>query len=153
MKWFMFTLALFFTLYWIFLLSGIVVFEDYNLIGKLEIYKYLSAELLLMMFFWIAFTGRGYCYYCPLGTLLGGMGKIFGQKIITNQTKCLNCGQCNQACPMAIDLQRNASKGKSGASVRCVGCGHCVDACPAKTLSYTTTFLTSQTVKFKSSDQ
>jgi len=140
-KWFMFALALFFTVYWILMLSGVQIFENYNLIGKIEIYKYLSAELLMMMFFWIAFVGRGYCYYCPLGTLIGFMGRISGQKITTNQTKCINCGQCNSACPMAIDLQSNALKGKPVTSLRCVGCGHCVDACVTKNLSYTTTFL------------
>ncbi len=142
LKWVMFALALFFTGYWLLLLSGIQTIENYNLIGKIEIYKYLSAELLMMMFFWIIFVGRGYCYYCPLGTVLGFISKISGQKIITNLTKCINCGQCNLACPMAIDLQSNALKGEPVTSLRCVGCGHCVDACRPKTLSYTTTFLT-----------
>lgn len=141
LKWVMFALALFFTGYWILLLSGIQPLENYNLIGKIEIYKYLSAELLMMMFFWIAFVGRGYCYYCPLGTVLGFISKISGQKIITSLTKCINCGQCNLACPMAIDLQSKAMKGEPVTSLRCVGCGHCVDACKTNNLSYTTTFL------------
>ena len=140
-KWFIFILALIFTAYWILLLFGVWVFRDYDLIGKLEIYKYLSAELLMMMFFWIVFTGRGYCYYCPLGTLLGLLGRISGQKIITNNTKCINCNQCNIECPMTIDIKSNALKGEPVTSLRCVGCGHCVDACPAGTLCYTTTFL------------
>lgn len=141
LKWFMVALALFFTGYWILLLSGVLTLENYNLISKIEIYKYLSAELLMMMFFWIVFVGRGYCYYCPMGTVLGFMSKISGQKIITNLTKCINCGACNSACPMAIDLQSNALKGEPVTSIRCVGCGHCVDACNTKNLSYTTTFL------------
>ena len=141
LKWFLFILALIFTAYWILLLFGMSVFRDYDLIGKLEIYKYLSAELLMMMFFWIVFTGRGYCYYCPLGTLLGLLGRISGQKIITNNTKCINCNQCNIACPMTIDIKSKALKGEPVTSLRCVGCGHCVDACTAETLSYTTTFL------------
>lgn len=141
MKWFMFALAIFFTAYWSLLCVGVPVFENYNLIGKLEIYKYLSAELLMMMFFWIVFVGRGYCYYCPLGTLLGFVGRSAGQKIITNHTKCINCSQCNAACPMAIDIQKSALKGEPVTSLRCVGCGHCVDACVTKNLSYTTTFL------------
>jgi hypothetical protein len=35
LKWFIFILALFFTVYWILLLFGVSVFRDYNLIGKL----------------------------------------------------------------------------------------------------------------------
>jgi len=137
----LFTLALFFTLYWVLLLFGIPLFGDYDLIGKIENYKYLSAELLMMMFFWIIFIGRGYCYYCPLGTLLGFLGRLAGQKIITNRTECINCKQCNAACPMTIDINSKALKGEPVTSLRCVGCGHCVDACTTQTLSYTTTFL------------
>lgn len=141
LKWLMFAMALLFSGYWILLLSGALTLENYNLISKIEIYKYLSAELLMMMFFWIVFVGRGYCYYCPMGTVLGFISKLSGQKIMTNLTKCINCGQCNSACPMAIELQSNASKGEPVTSLRCVGCGHCVDACITKNLSYTTTFL------------
>jgi len=147
LKWFIFILALFFTVYWVLLLLGVPVSGEYDLISKLEIYKYLSAELLMMMFFWIVFTGRGYCYYCPLGTLLGFLGKISGQKIITNNTECINCNQCNFACPMTIDIKSKALKGEPVTSLRCVGCGHCVDACTSGTLSYTTTFLSMNSKK------
>ncbi len=147
-KWVAFILALFFTGYWVLLLFGMPVFGDYGLIIKLENLKYLSAELLMMMFFWIVFVGRGYCYYCPLGTLLGLMGKISKQKIITNNTECVNCNQCNLVCPMSIDINSKALKGEPVTSLRCVGCGHCVDACTTKTLSYTTAF-SSRTSKKK----
>ncbi|MBE6067196.1 MAG: hypothetical protein E7211_05755 [Clostridium lundense] len=51
------------------------------------------------MFFWVAFIGRGYCYYCPLGTVLGIIGKAAGQKITTDNAKCAQCSKCNSACP------------------------------------------------------
>jgi polyferredoxin len=141
LKWVLFILSIAFTLYWIILISGVAVFENYGLVSKLEVYKYLSAELLMMMFFWIVFIGRGYCYYCPLGTILGLLGKIVGQKIITNHTDCINCKRCNQACPMTIDINSRSIKGEPVDSLRCVGCGHCVDVCPTKTLGYSTIFL------------
>lgn len=137
----LFALALLFMFYWVLLLFGLPLFGDYDLIAKIENYKYLSAELLMMMFLWVVFSGRGYCYYCPLGTLLGFLGRISGQKIMTNTTDCINCKQCNAACPMTIDINSKALKGEPVTSLRCVGCGHCVDICPAKTLSYATTFL------------
>ena len=149
LKWIIFILSLFFAVYWILLLVGVPVFENYNLMSKLENYKYLSAELLMMMFFWIALSGRGYCYYCPLGTLLGFIGRVSGQRIITNKTECVNCNQCNISCPMMIDIKSKALKGEPVTSLRCVGCGHCVDACTTETLSYTTTFLSKIRLKYK----
>ncbi len=50
----------------------------------------------MMMFFWIAFIGRGYCYFCPLGTVLSLFAKIAGQKIKTDNTKCVNYNKCNK---------------------------------------------------------
>jgi len=93
------------------------------------------------MFFWIAFIGRGYCYYCPLGTVLGFLGKLSGQRIKTDNTKCVHCNQCNLACPMSIDIISKAKSGEEVSDISCVGCGHCVDACPSRTLYYSTRFL------------
>ena len=148
-KWAIFAIGIFFLLYWVLLLLGFQVFENYLLIGKLEVYKYLSAELLGMMFFWIVLTGRGYCYYCPLGTVLGYLGKLSGQRIVTDHTECIDCNQCNIACPLTIDIRGKALTGEPVTSLNCVGCGHCVDVCPTKTLSYSTYFLGRTSKKMK----
>jgi ferredoxin-type protein NapH len=141
LRWIFLAIALFFTFYWILFLVGIPLYGNIQVVRKVEEYTYLSGELLMAMFFWVAFIGRGYCYYCPLGTVLGLLGKAAGQKIITNNTECIQCNQCNQTCGMSIDIRSKAQKGEAVTDLRCVGCGHCVDACPARTLSYTTKFL------------
>lgn len=133
-------LALFISLYWILLLMGIPSSES-DIIGQIETYKYLTTELLMAMFFWVVFVGRGYCYYCPLGTILGLLSKTIGQKIITNSVSCIQCGRCNKACPMSIDIKSRAKVGSPVSELRCVGCGHCVDICPTETLVYSTNFL------------
>lgn len=140
LQWLFLILSLFFTFYWVLRILGVPLIGDPQLISKVETYKYLSGELLMAMFFWVVFFGRSYCYYCPLGTVLGVLGKVAGQKIVTNQSKCLKCSRCNQACPMSIDIKTRAQFGEPIASLRCVGCGHCVDACPTKNLAYTTKF-------------
>jgi hypothetical protein len=66
----------------------------------------------MAMFFWVVFLGRGYCYYCPLGTVLAWVGKLAGQQINTNKSKCTKCNQCNAICPMSIDIKSKAEKGK-----------------------------------------
>jgi len=141
LRWAFLSLSLFFTIWWILFLLGIQVFGNFQLISQIENYKYLSAELLIMMFFWVAFIGRGYCYYCPLGTVLSLLSKLAGQKIVTNQSECIKCNRCNIACPMSIDIKSKAQIGKAVTDSRCVGCGHCVDTCPTKTLDYSTKFL------------
>lgn len=141
LRWIFFAVAVFFTAWWILLLSGIPVAGDFQVMSRIEVYKYLSTELLMMLFFWVAFIGRGYCYYCPLGTLLALISRWVGQRIVTNKTQCVQCNRCNIACPMSIDIRGQAETGNAVRSLRCVGCGHCVDACPTKTLSYTTGFL------------
>ncbi|KOA20103.1 putative electron transport protein YccM [Clostridium homopropionicum DSM 5847] len=140
-RWASLAIAVFFTLWWIMFLSGTSIGGNISLMGKVENYKYLTTELLMAMFFWVAFIGRGYCYYCPLGTVLGLISKIAGQRIITDKTKCVQCGKCNETCPMFINIKDNAKEGKAVAELRCVGCGHCVDVCPTRTLGYSTRFL------------
>jgi len=137
-RWLFLGVALFFIAYWVMYLLGISITPDITFISRLESYKYLVGELLLALFFWIAFIGRGYCYYCPLGTVLSGVSRIAGQKITTNNTKCIRCNKCNEICPMTIDVKSKAINGESVQNNRCVGCGHCVDECPTKTLAYST---------------
>ncbi len=141
LKWTVLFLSLFFLFYWVLYLSGLSLSVNPNIIAQIEVYKYLGIELLAMMFLWIVLSGRGYCYYCPLGTVLSLLARAGGQKIITNKTKCIKCNRCNQACPLNIDIIKCAEKAIAVDNLRCVGCCHCVDICPTSTLSYQTKFL------------
>ena len=141
MRWVFLSIALFFTACWILYLLGFTIFGDMGVLAKIETYKYLGGELLMMMFFWIAFTGRGYCYFCPLGTTLSLVSFAADQKITTDNTKCIKCSKCNAACPMSIDIMGKAVDGAIVRDIKCVGCGHCVDACPTRNLRYSTRFL------------
>jgi ferredoxin-type protein NapH len=134
-------LALCFTLFWLLLRAGLPLQGSLALVSQAETYKYLIFELLMAMFFWMAFIGRLYCYYCPLGTLLSWIGKLGGQRITTDETHCIQCGLCTSACPLSIDVRSYVIQGVPVDNLRCVGCGHCVDACPTKTLKYNTNFM------------
>ena len=141
LRWVFLAIALLFILYWVLNLLGVNVIPSINVLSKIESYKYLGAELLMMMFFWIAFVGRGYCFYCPLGTVLSLISRIVGQKIKTDNTKCVQCNKCNNTCPMSIDIKSKAVAGDDVKDLQCVGCGHCVDECPTQNLSYSTKFI------------
>lgn len=140
-RWIFISVACFFSVWWTASLLGITPTALRASLAKAETYIYLAGELLMAMFFWVAFLGRGYCYYCPLGTVLSGLAKIGGQRIKTNLTKCVQCGRCTAICPMSIDVRHFAERRAPVQDNLCVGCGHCVDACPTKTLCYTTTLL------------
>jgi len=140
-RWALFAIACFFTVWWTASLLGITPAALRASLAKAETYIYLTGELLMAMFFWVAFLGRGYCYYCPLGTVLSGLAKIGGQRIQTDLAKCIKCGRCTAVCPMSIDVRDYAEKKAPVCHSLCVGCGHCVDTCPTKTLHYTTHLL------------
>ena len=106
-----------------------------------ELIKYLSLEVILFMILWIFIGGRGYCYYCPVGFLLGMIGRGVGQKIETDLTHCTGCNACNDACKMSIDVASSAKNNKPVETIQCTGCGLCVDACPTQNLRYTTRFM------------
>lgn len=141
LRWFFLIIALLFSTYWLLFLSGFPVGFEPEMLSQIEIYKYLGTDLLLMMFLWVVFTGRGYCYYCPLGTILSLIARVGGQKIITNNTECIKCNKCNQSCPLTIDIKSSAERAMAVDDLKCVGCGHCIDICPTGTLSYQTKFL------------
>lgn len=141
LRWVYLAISVFFVLLWTLSLTGILLADPVYLLAKAETYKYLAGELLLMMFFWIAFIGRGYCYICPLGTTLSFLSRAAGQQITTGETRCVKCSKCNASCPMSIDIMTKAAAKEPVRDSRCVGCGHCVDICPTENLRYTTRFL------------
>ncbi len=138
----LFGASILFFAWWTVRLLGFSMPGSAALISRIELVKYLGLELMMAMFFWVAFLGRGYCYICPLGTALSFLSKAAGQKIETDKSRCIGCGMCTKVCPMSIDVMTFAKSGKAVTGNRCVGCGHCVDACPTGTLVYTTKFLT-----------
>ena len=130
-----------FVLWAIYLLTGYEIIP-LELLLKFEMIKYMSLELMLMYLLWIFFNGRGYCYYCPAGMMLGILGRGVGQQIKTDLTKCTDCGLCNDACRMGIDIRSKALSGQPVTDLNCIGCDQCVAACPHDNLEYSTNLLT-----------
>ncbi len=141
LRWLFFIAALFFSGFWLLQVAGFNLPGNLSLFTQIEIYSYLLFHLIAALLLWTFFTGRGYCYYCPLGTATALLGRAVGQRIQTNLTECISCKKCNQVCPMSIDILSSAREGEPVINLNCVGCGHCVDICPKETLSYVTKFL------------
>ena len=113
---------------------------SFQLLRNLEMIKYMVFEIFFLQLFYFTFTGRGYCYYCPAGTVLGLISNIAGQQIETNQSQCINCKLCDSQCEMSIVISKQAVKKDAVKDINCVGCGHCVDICPKNNLRYSTKF-------------
>lgn len=75
------------------------------------------------------FFERPFCnYMCPEGAKYGLLSTLRPFRIVRNPEKCVQCDQCNKACPMQIDVA-----GKMNVtSPQCIDCFSCIAACPKK---------------------
>jgi polyferredoxin len=75
------------------------------------------------------FVERPWCkYLCPYGALLGFTNKFKFFKLKRNENMCISCNQCNQACPMNIDVESS----KKVTQLQCISCFECTseNTCP-----------------------
>ena len=87
--------------------------------------------VLLVTLFGSIVYDRFFCkYLCPVGALYGLIGKISPYAVRVNRDKCIQCGLCNQACPMNVDVMH--SKNGKVTDIECINCNECVHACPKK---------------------
>lgn len=90
----------------------------------------------------LAFGRRAACHticwmapFMVLGRKLGLAAKIPSLRIASTPESCVDCGICDAACPMSLEVSRLMARGGI-TSADCILCGKCVDACPKKTLSF-----------------
>jgi len=79
------------------------------------------------------FIDRPFCrYLCPMGGFLALPSLAGISRIERNAGTCINCGKCDEACPMAISIS-DAAQVKSS---ECISCAECVHACPVPDTLY-----------------
>lgn len=66
-------------------------------------------------------------YLCPYGALMGLIAAASPLRIRRNESLCLDCGKCSQACPSGLRVDRLVTI----RSPECTGCLSCVASCPA----------------------
>lgn len=75
------------------------------------------------------FYYRPFCrYLCPLGAIYGCFNPVSLLRYKLDKDACIQCGQCQKACPFAIDPSKTPNH------VECIRCGRCLDACPTDAL-------------------
>ncbi len=72
------------------------------------------------------FVMRFWCrYFCPLGVIVGLIGKLGLFKVECENDKCVACHRCEKLCPMGVDI---AGQGR----ITTVECNSCLDCLAVK---------------------
>ena len=115
-------------------ISGQLIFADYD--PYYALFHFWSGEVALsgivILFIVIAatlFVERPFCKYaCPYGAVLGifNLFRIFGIK--RNSESCIDCGACDRACPMNIEVATSGTVRNH----QCITCMQCTSeqVCP-----------------------
>jgi polyferredoxin len=81
---------------------------------------------------------RAFCkYLCPITVILKVTSRFAFLKIGGDKEKCEQCGACNKACPMDINIMEYVSNGERVLSTECIFCMTCTSVCPAGILDDT----------------
>lgn len=76
---------------------------------------------------------RAFCkYLCPVAVFLKPMRYFSLLRVHCDESKCVHCGKCLRACPMDVEVNREARKRKNG--TECILCYECTKVCPTKAL-------------------
>ena len=75
------------------------------------------------------FIPRFFCrYLCPLGAFYSLFNRFSFTRMHLDKEKCVDCGKCEQVCPMAVDVRKQIN------SAECIRCGKCRHACPTEAI-------------------
>lgn len=99
-----------------------------GMVGLLFVWK---VSLLVLFLLWMIVSHRPFCRtICPMGALLGLFNRVSLLRLRVDHSRCLSCGSCSRACPVELDVLREAN------SPECIRCLKCVKACDAAALDY-----------------
>ena len=94
--------------------------------GVLFAWKFL---ILLGIMVGCIFIYRFFCkMLCPLGAIYGILNPVSLYRLRLAKQRCIECGTCQDVCPMNIHPARQTS------SAECIMCGKCIEACPHQAL-------------------
>ena len=66
---------------------------------------------------------------------------IIEGQVVTDPSRCVQCGICSYYCPIGIDVRRHAWLGEPVIDSHCLTCGECVRRCPRAVLRFEKTTL------------
>lgn len=76
---------------------------------------------------------RAFCkYICPVTVFLKPMSYYSALRVRCDESKCIQCGKCLEACPMDVEVNKDARNRKN--ATECILCQKCKKVCPVKAL-------------------
>jgi polyferredoxin len=113
--------------------TGAMVFREYDpweaLLVVVEFELSTAFAVLVATLVMSVFINRPFCRYaCPLGAVVGIVGKASPVAVTRNAEACLGCDICNRACPLRIPVNTRTRV----TDAACNGCLECVAACPSR---------------------
>ncbi len=113
--------------------TGIMVFREYDpwsaLLSVIEFEVTTAFVVLVAMLVMALLVERPFCRYaCPLGAVIGIIGKASPVAVQRDASACLGCDLCNRACPMGLTVNSVTRV----TDAQCIGCLECVAACPSR---------------------
>jgi polyferredoxin len=78
---------------------------------------------------------RAFCkVFCPVSLVMKLPTLITFTKLRPSGNKCVQCGKCNEMCPMDVNIMNYINNGQKITSTECILCGNCVKNCPVKAI-------------------
>lgn len=133
----------FFSLFMYMMISRLIFafnnFSDFTLVEKVGAVfatNYLVVTLIGIIT-GLLINSRTWCHFCPMGTfqdIFNKLGKGGSNIEFANESKCVACKKCINACPMGLEVyQKITSKEFED---KCIKCQTCVFSCPTNALIY-----------------
>ncbi len=110
---------------------GYMVFRDFDpwsaLINIAEFSFTPGFIVLIVLLLASLFVERPWCRYaCPLGAFNGLIGKLSPFYLKREESVCISCKLCSNACPMGLNVHSAATITHAD----CMSCLECVGSCP-----------------------
>lgn len=88
-------------------------------------------SILVLFLVSFLFSRRSFCKTtCPLGAYWGLFNKISFLRLSIDKNTCIDCGKCEQVCPMHIEVRKNPN------SNECIRCLECARVCPVHCITF-----------------
>jgi polyferredoxin len=109
--------------------GGIETFLNWEELIRIDPIFWIRLAIFIFAFILVIYIPRGWCrWFCPVGIIMGILGKhsLFG--IGRNISKCNHCGLCEDVCPMGVRILEHPPE--KVRSEQCINCLDCVAVCP-----------------------